>query len=168
MASTALLRPMTHADLDAVAANERQAYAFPWSRGVFVDCLDAGYACWVACVADRIVGHGVLSVGAGEAQLLNVCIEPAAQGAGHGRALATRLVSQARLDGADAVFLEVRLSNRVAMTLYDGMGFREIGRRRNYYPAQTGREEAVIMALRLPGHGDGDGKRRSVGAAGVL
>ena len=148
---------MTAADLDHVTANERRAYGFPWSRQVFADCLDEGHECWVAIVGGVVVGHGVLSVGAGEAQLLNVCVVPAVQGAGHGRSLATRLVEQARAAGAGRVFLEVRISNRVAMTLYDAMGFQEVGRRRGYYPAEHGREDALVMALDLgpwPGHGD--------------
>ena len=140
---------MTTADLDRVTANECRAYGFPWSRQVFVDCLDAGHECWVAIVGGVVVGHGVLSVGAGEAQLLNVCVVPDVQGAGHGRALATRLVERARAAGAGRVFLEVRISNRVAMTLYDAMGFQEAGRRRGYYPTERGREDALVMALDL-------------------
>lgn len=144
---------MTPADLDHVAENERRAYDFPWSRGVFADCLDEGHECWVATARGALVGHGVLSVGAGEAQLLNVCVAPDAQGAGHGRALSARLVERAHVAGAERVFLEVRISNRVAMTLYDALGFREVGRRRNYYRTETGREDALVMALDLGGVG---------------
>ena len=101
-----------------------------------------------------MVGHGVLAVGAGEAQLLNVCVAPDAQGAGHGRALSACLVERAHVAGAGRVFLEVRLSNRVAMTLYDALGFQEVGRRRGYYRTETGREDALVMALDLRGVGD--------------
>ena len=161
MSPTAVLRRMTPADLDAVVTNERAAYPFPWSRGVFVDCVTAGYECWVASLGSEVIGHGVLSVGAGEAQLLNVCVAPIAQGAGYGRALATHLIGRAGAAGAERLFLEVRISNRVAMTLYDGLGFREIGRRRSYYAAENGREDAVVMALSLAGE-------NSISAAGVL
>lgn len=145
---------MTLGDLDHVTANERRAYDYPWSRGVFADCLDEDHECWVAVAGGAVVGHGVLAIGAGEAQLLNVCVVPAAQGAGHGRALSARLVERAELAGAERVFLEVRISNRVAMTLYDALGFREVGRRPNYYRAETGREDALVMALDLCGVGD--------------
>lgn len=147
------LRRMTPADLDHVAANERRAYDFPWSRGVFADCLDEGHECWVATARGAVVGHGVIVIGAGEAQLLNVCVAPDAQGAGHGRALSARLVERAHAAGAGRVFLEVRISNRVAMTLYSALGFREVGRRRGYYRTETGREDALVMVLDLPDGG---------------
>lgn len=142
---------MTPADLDQVAANETRAYDFPWSRRVFGDCLDEGHECWVATAGGVLVGHGVLSVGAGEAQLLNVCVIPDAQGAGHGRSLAAHLIERADAAGAGRVFLEVRISNRVAMTLYDALGFKEVGRRRGYYPTEHGREDALVMALDVAG-----------------
>ena len=145
---------MTAADLDHVTENEHRAYDFPWSRGVFADCLDEGHECWVATAGGAVVGHGVLAIGAGEAQLLNVCVAPDAQGAGHGRALSACLVERAEVAGAERVFLEVRISNRVAMTLYDALGFREVGRRRSYYRTETGREDALVMALELRGEGD--------------
>lgn len=140
---------MTVADLKQVAANEAAAFPFPWSERTFADCLEAGDECWVATVGGAVIGHGVLSQGAGEAQLLNVCVTPAEQGRGHGRALAARLIAEARAGAAAAVFLEVRASNRVAMTLYADLGFREIGRRPNYYRAATGREDALVMGLPL-------------------
>ncbi len=133
-------------DFDAVAAAEAHAYEFPWPREAFLDCLDVNHKCLLAQRGERTVGHGVLSA-AGEARLFNVCIEPGDQGRGHGRALTGHLIERAKARGAEAVFLEVRLSNRIAMTLYHGLGFREIGRRRNHYRAQRGREDAVVMAL---------------------
>ena len=108
----------------------------------------------MAVAGGAVVGHGVLAIGAGEARLLNVCVAPNAQGAGHGRALSTRLVERAHVAGAERVFLEVRISNRVAMTLYDALGFREVGRRRGYYRTETGHEDALVMALDLRGVGD--------------
>jgi ribosomal-protein-alanine N-acetyltransferase len=58
-----------------------------------------------------------------------------------------RLLDIARWNGAERVFLEVRPSNPNAQTLYESMGFREIGRRPRYYPAHNGREDAIVMAL---------------------
>ena len=140
---------MAAADLDQVVANERQAFAVPWSPGAFADCLDAGYECWVAGVDHRLVGHGILSITADEAVLLNVCIVPSAQGLGYGRALTNQLIACASAAGAGKVFLEVRISNAPAMTLYDALGFREVGRRRNYYQGDAGPEDALVMALDL-------------------
>lgn len=141
------LRRMAAADLDQVAANESEAFAFPWPRSAFVDCLDAGYECWVAVADGQLVGHGILSIAADEAALLNVCVAADAQGLGYGRALSNQLIGCASAAGAAKVFLEVRMSNRPAMTLYAALGFREIGRRPNYYRTAAGREDALVMVL---------------------
>ena len=140
---------MTARDLDAVAANEASATSFPWSRGQFADCLDAAYECCVVQREGAAVGHGVLAAGAGEAQLLNACIVPEAQCQGLGRALARHLLARAAASGAEAVFLEVRPSNEPARALYAGLGFRQVGRRRGYYPAAQGREDALLLMCAL-------------------
>lgn len=143
------LRPMREHDLDAVMAIERRAYPFPWTPGIFRDCLRAGYPAWVMRLDARIIGYGVVSVAAGEAHVLNVCIDPDEQGRGHGRHLFRALLCIARGEGAQRVFLEVRPSNPPAIALYHDEGFNEIGRRPRYYPAHEGREDAIVMALEL-------------------
>jgi ribosomal-protein-alanine N-acetyltransferase len=140
-------RAMTEADLDRVFENELRAYAYPWTRGNFVDCLREGKECRVAEVDGKVVGHGVLAVAAGEAHILNVCIARDRQGCGYGRALLSDLLERARRARVDIVFLEVRPSNRVAIELYESAGFNAIGVRRNYYPAAFGHEDAQIMAM---------------------
>ncbi len=134
-------------DLDTVSALENISYDFPWSAGIFSDCVKAGHPCWVLCVDEVIAGYGILSMGAGEAHLLNICIDPAWRGQGLGRHLLRRLLDIARWNGAERLFLEVRPSNPLAKTLYESVGFAEIGRRPRYYPARTGREDAIVMAL---------------------
>ena len=144
------MRPMRMQDLEQVAKIEGNAYEFPWTLGIFRDCLRAGYACWVmARTGDEVIGYGVLSVAVGEAHVLNVCIDPKQQGAGHGRRLMKRIIDLARWHGAQRIVLEVRPSNLHAIALYDSLGFNEIGRRPNYYPARRGREDAIVLALEL-------------------
>lgn len=146
------LRPMREDDLEHVARIEAAGYEFPWTLGIFRDCLRAGYGCWVLSrTGDEIVGYGILSVAAGEAHVLNVCVDPAEQGAGHGRRLMKRLVDLARWHEAHRIFLEVRPSNERAIALYHDLGFNEIGRRPNYYPAKKGREDALVLAMELLG-----------------
>jgi ribosomal-protein-alanine N-acetyltransferase len=145
----AALRPMREADLDAVMDIEVRAYPFPWTRGIFRDCLRAGYPAWVLEEDGALVGYGLLSVAVGEAHILNVCSAPETRGRGHGRRLVRALLQQARGRGAQRVFLEVRPSNAGAIALYDTEGFNEIGRRPRYYPAANGREDAIVMALEL-------------------
>ena len=140
---------MRQIDVPAVAAIEQRAYEFPWTPGIFRDCLGAGYACWVAESGDGLMGYGVLSVGADEAHLLNLCVDPAWQGHGLGRRLLKRMVDLARWHMADRVFLEVRPSNPNAIALYASEGFLRIGQRPRYYPAKDGREDAIVMALEL-------------------
>ena len=142
-------RTMEAADLPSVASLESRAFEFPWSQRVFKDCVAAGHECWRAEVAGQAIGHGVVAVAAGEAHLLNVCVDPASQGRGFGKALLQHLLERATARGAGVVYLEARITNRVAMTLYFALGFREIGRRRGYYPSANGREDAVVMARKL-------------------
>lgn len=143
-------RAMRREDLDAVVAIEHAAYPFPWTAGIFRDCLQAGHNCWVILHDDQVAGYGILSVAAGEAHVLNICIGDAWRGLGYGRRMMCRLLDLARWYGAERVFLEVRPSNPVAQSLYDSLGFHEIGRRPGYYPAEGGREEAIVMAFDMP------------------
>lgn len=143
------LRPMLEEDLPKVMGIERLAYPYPWSERIFRDCLAAHYSCWVAEKKDEMLGHAVLTVAAGESHILNVCVNPAAQGIGLGRLFVAHLLEVAAARRANTVFLEVRPSNKVAYQLYVSMGFNEVGHRKNYYPAESGKEDALIMALVL-------------------
>lgn len=147
----AALRPMREADLPAIMDIERRAYPFPWTLGIFRDCLRAGYPGLVLAEPQGLVGYAMLSMAADEAHVLNVCVAPGRQGHGYGRRLLHALLHAARKAGAQRVFLEVRPSNRAAIALYHDEGFNEIGRRPRYYPARDGREDAIVMALELLG-----------------
>jgi ribosomal-protein-alanine N-acetyltransferase len=142
-------RAMREEDLDAVMAVEVRAYAFPWTRGIFRDCLYAGYSAWLAVHGDTLLGYGVLSVAAHEGHVLNLCVDPIAQGQGLGRRLLRMLERTARAQRAERIFLEVRPSNPRAIALYFDEGFDEIGRRPRYYPSTLGREDAIVMAKEL-------------------
>lgn len=143
------LRPMTVRDLDAVAAIEAQAYGFPWSRGNFVDSLAAGYWCTLVESDDEVLGYTIALPGAGELHLLNVTVRPALHGQGHGSRLLDALEATGRERGLASLWLEVRQSNLRAQALYRRRGYREVGRRRGYYPAAAGREDAILMTLTL-------------------
>ncbi|UTA54164.1 ribosomal protein S18-alanine N-acetyltransferase [Lysobacter soli] len=143
------LRPMREDDLDAVHAVEIRAYEFPWTVGIFRDCLRADYPAWVMQHEGRIIGYFLMSIAADEVHVLNICIDPNFQGQGLGRQLLRALVRVARGRKAERVFLEVRPSNAGAIALYHSEGFNEIGRRPRYYPARDGREDALVMAIEL-------------------
>jgi len=146
---TPLIRPMRPTDLASVMAVETTAYTHPWTEGILRDCLRVGYICRVSEMGDEIAGHAVMSVAIGEAHLLNLCVAPYWQGRGVGRRLLRRMLRIARERDADTMFLEVRASNHGARGLYESEGFGEIGRRRAYYPAPGGREDAVVYARAL-------------------
>ncbi|MBI4987564.1 MAG: ribosomal protein S18-alanine N-acetyltransferase [Rhodocyclales bacterium] len=141
--------PMRPEDVDAVLAVEQGAYPFPWSRANFVDSLVAGYSAWCCRVDGALVGYAVIMLVLDEAHLLNVTVAPDWQRRGYGTLIMHHLFSTARAHGARRMFLEVRPSNLSGQGLYDRFGFGKIGRRRAYYPAIEGREDAVVMAVDL-------------------
>ncbi|HEU4626328.1 MAG TPA: ribosomal protein S18-alanine N-acetyltransferase [Steroidobacteraceae bacterium] len=143
------IRTMLEPDVPSVVAIERAAYQFPWSEGIFRDCLRVGYVCRVACVGEEVVAYGVMSVGAGEAHILNLCVNAHFRCRGIGRQLLRYLVDRARSAGMGEAFLEVRPSNTAAIRLYQSMGFEQVGIRRGYYQAVGGREDAAVLKLAL-------------------
>ena len=142
-------RPMREADLDEVLSIEREAYEFPWSREIFRDCLRVGYRCRVLELDGAVNAYGMLQIAAGRSRLLNLCVRRRLHRRGLGRRLLTLLIELARSHRTDSVVLEVRPSNAAARGLYESMGFAEVGVSRGYYPARTGREDAMILALTL-------------------
>ena len=146
-------RRMQKDDLPRVIAIEICAYPYPWTLGIFNDCLRVGYSCFVAeSDNNTVVGYGVISTAAGECHILNLCIDVELQGCGYGRELLNYLMNAAGDKNVSDVFLEVRPSNKHAVHLYESIGFAEVGLRKDYYPADKGREDAVIFAKNISGY----------------
>jgi ribosomal-protein-alanine N-acetyltransferase len=143
------IRPMMEIDLAEVAAIEQKSYAFPWSENIFRDCLRVGYTCRALDLAGQIIGYAVMSLGAGEAHVLNVCVRDEFRCLGFGRRLLEHLLERAGSDGVHEAFLEVRPSNLAAIRLYQQLGFEQIGIRRGYYQAPDGREDAIVLKLQV-------------------
>jgi ribosomal-protein-alanine N-acetyltransferase len=139
------IRPMHDLDVPVVVAIERAAYQFPWSEGIFRDCLRVGYVCRVVEIGGELAGYGIMSVGAGEAHVLNVCIRDDHRGRGLARKVLLYLLDRARIAGMCEAFLEVRPSNTAAARLYHSLGFEQVGIRRGYYQATGGREDAAVL-----------------------
>jgi ribosomal-protein-alanine N-acetyltransferase len=140
---------MTEADLDAVATAEARIHPFPWTRGNFADSLAAGHEAWLAQEGGRMTGYAVVMQVLDEAHLLNISVLPELQRGGLGSALLSYLFGQARQRAATRMLLEVRPGNFVGQGFYRHHGFVEIGRRRDYYPAHEGREDAIVMVRDL-------------------
>jgi ribosomal-protein-alanine N-acetyltransferase len=143
------IRPMREADVVEVTRIEQTTYGFPWTAGIFRDCLRVGYDCCVLELGYLLIGYGAISSGVGEAHLLNVCVREEFRCRGLGRLLLAHLLRQATTAGARIVFLEVRPSNVAAIRLYQALGFVQIGMRRGYYQADGGREDAIVMRREL-------------------
>lgn len=139
------IRPMHELDVPAIVVIERAAYQFPWSEGIFRDCLRVGYVCRVIDVGGVMAGYGIMSTGAGEAHILNVCVADDYRGRGLARRVLAYLLERARAAGMHEAFLEVRPSNTTAARLYHSMGFEQVGVRRGYYQATVGREDAAVL-----------------------
>lgn len=145
----ATFRPMLLVDVEAVVAIECEIYPFPWSYGNFRDSLYAGHSVWVCEFGGTVIGYSVMMEVADEVHLLNLGIARDWQGKGLGRRLLDHLIGLARGYHAATLLLEVRPSNIAARRLYASSGFREIAVRKKYYPAENGREDALLLELTL-------------------
>lgn len=146
---SASARTMDPSDLLQVADIEQRSYEFPWSHRLFRDCLLSGYICVVLERGEDVVGYSILSVAAGEAHILNLCVDPKARKLGYGDRLLEEILDRAKTLLVKQVFLEVRPSNEHAMSLYRKKGFRQIAERPAYYQAHDGREDAAVLSLLL-------------------
>ena len=143
------IRAMAEPDVPEVVAIEVASYRFPWSEGIFRDCLKVGYVCRVALQFEVVAGYGIVSTGAGEAHILNLCVRPELRCRGIGTLLLEDLLQRAAAAAVDTAYLEVRPSNTAAIRRYQAFEFEHIGSRRGYYPAPDGREDAAVFKLAL-------------------
>ena len=136
--------------LEAVLEVEQQAYAHPWSRCNFLDTLNSGYQAQLLLADDTLLGYFVAMKGVDEVHLLNITVAPDHQRQGWAHVMLDALAVWAKGQGADWLWLEVRVGNLRAVQVYQAQGYRRVGERKNYYPAVQGqREDAVVMSLRL-------------------
>lgn len=141
------LLPMTKADIPQVIAIEVAAYPQPWTEGIFHDCLRVGYSCWSLKQIDtgKLLGYFIVTIAADEMHILNLCIDPKKQGMKLGIMLLQQAIKLGEAVHIISCFLEVRPTNKAAIQLYLTNGFKRVGMRRDYYPSENGREDAVVM-----------------------
>ena len=146
----ASFEPLTPERLPAVLAIEQIAYSHPWTRGNFLDTLQAGYQAQCLMVGEELLGYFVAMKGFEEVHLLNITVAPEFQRQGWAMVMLEALVLWARGQSARWLWLEVRVTNTRALHVYERHGFVRVGERRGYYPAGPGqREDAVVMSLAL-------------------
>ncbi|HTH81276.1 MAG TPA: ribosomal protein S18-alanine N-acetyltransferase [Ramlibacter sp.] len=146
----AQFEPMTDARLDEIVPIEERAYEHPWTRGNFADSLRSGYQAQVLVADETLLGYFVAMEGVDEVHLLNITVSPEYQSQGWGRIMLDAIALWARGRAAQWLWLEVRASNQRAQRIYERQGYRRVGERKGYYPAQDGRrEDAIVMSLKL-------------------
>lgn len=144
------LEPMTPERLPAVLAVEQSVYSHPWTRGNFTDTLAAGHQALCLLGGDELIGYFVAMRGFEEVHLLNITVAPAHQRQGWALVLLDALVLWSRAQGAQWLWLEVRVSNLRARQVYEKYGFQRVGERKRYYPsASAEREDAIVMSYAL-------------------
>jgi ribosomal-protein-alanine N-acetyltransferase len=144
-----VIRFLNSRDLDRIMEIEDSAYPFPWTHGIFSDCLRVGYDCRGLQLGSSLIGYSVQTHAAGECHLLNLCIDPVWQGRKFGSLLLEHVIRVSRDENSQSVLLEVRPSNKTGIALYRKRGFYVVGERPDYYRASGGRESALVMRLDL-------------------
>ena len=139
-------REMRPEDLDAVQSVELDLYPFPWTRGNFLDSLNAGYDLRVVVLDEHLLAYAVSMQIPDELHLLNLSVASPFHRRGLGRWIMLKLLEGAQARGLSSMLLEVRPSNTAGQRLYRSLGFNAIGLRRRYYPASNNtREDAIVM-----------------------
>lgn len=146
--------PMTGDHLDEVAELERICFAAPWSRNMLAEELENDCAAFLVALDDdgRVVGYAGVQVVLDEGYITNVAVRPECRRNGIAGKLLRVFLDFARAHRLAFLTLEVRASNYGAIALYGGLGFRSVGRRKNYY--EHPREDAIIMTREFGGEPD--------------
>ena len=136
-------------DIDIALDIEEESNPVPWTIKNFNDCLEKGYYSLTIKEGKKVIGFAILSVSIEESHLLNIGLTASKRGQGLGKELLEKIIMAAEVMGSKKIFLEVRISNVIAIDLYKTSGFKEIGLRKNYYRTKEGREDAILMSKSL-------------------
>ncbi|WP_243836995.1 ribosomal protein S18-alanine N-acetyltransferase [Psychromonas algicola] len=136
---------MAVTDIPAVLTIECAAHSHPWSEKLFLSNFGKRYINHILIIEDEIIGYFIASYVAGEVTLLNIAIAPKYQGKGLGQKLLTYLIQFSHKLEQQEIWLEVRASNQSAIAIYQKLDFVEVDIRPAYYPAENGREDAIVM-----------------------
>ncbi len=132
-----------------IVALEKDVHISPWSSTNFKDALSAKNIFKVFMIDNKLVGYYIALLAMNECQLLNIAIHKEYQKKGFGLKLIKNLKKICIDADISSIFLEVRVSNKNAIKLYEQSGFNELGIRKNYYKINTGWEDGVLMGAEL-------------------
>ena len=135
---------MTVDDIAQVAEIERQIFSIPWSEKAFRDSMESDNTIYVVAKEnDNVAGYAGMYLSFEEGNITNVAVNPLSRRKGIGEKIVRDILNRAYEKGVRDVFLEVRETNSVAIALYEKIGFKEEGIRKNFYDKP--RENALIM-----------------------
>lgn len=146
------LHPITESDVEKLMVIELACHSHPWSEKTFKSCIGGRYfGAYANDKSKTPLGFYIGEYIAGEATLMDICVDPNLQGNGFGKFLLQQFLSRAKELGAEKIFLEVRAKNIAAQMLYINHGFKEISRRIGYYPSANGfgYEDAIVMSTEI-------------------
>ncbi|KTD15658.1 GCN5-related N-acetyltransferase [Legionella gratiana] len=152
---TFTIRSMTESDIDTVYAIEKNVHIAPWSRDILRDCVRVGYDCRVFEInVDEnpiIVGYVICRISNNYSHILNLCIAKSFQSKGYGRKFLENILNSfIQLPHIEYVVLEVRPSNKIALSLYHSMGFEQVEIKPAYYTDNNKVEDAILLKKTLP------------------
>ena len=142
-------RYMSPSDIEVTRGIEVDSNPVPWTEKNFTDCLSNGYYCLIQEVNQEVSGFAIQTISLQEAHLLNIGIREKFRNKGLGQDLLNQIVLAAKEMGSKKISLEVRVSNKAAIELYNKSGFKKLSLKKNYYGLPDGREDALIMGKRL-------------------
>lgn len=147
-AVTPQFKRMTHDHISQVMKIEQVSFQPSWTEISFHILIDRGCECWILEAGHHIAGYGVCQVEGSLAHILNICVDRKSRGHGYGRELLNHLLRQVG-SGVKYAVLEVRRSNSNALNLYRSSGFQRQSIKPDYYPTDSGHEDAIVLVKPL-------------------
>ena len=145
---TTKIRPASLQDVVAMMEIENSTNQTPWTKNQFISSMEIGHYSMVLQQYQKIIGFAIYSPIIPESHLLNIAINPAFQGKGLGSQLLEKIIFQNKIIGVKVMTLEVRVSNKAAIKLYEKRGFTKDAIRPEYYGG-TPKEDALLMSLQI-------------------
>ena len=142
------IRPASSGDIDSIVEIENSTNLMPWTKAQFISSMEVGHYSTVLEYDEAIIGFAIYSPVIPESHLLNIAIDPAYHRKGLGDKLLKHVILQNKVIGVKVITLEVRVSNLIAINLYEKNGFYKDAIRQNYYSGPE-KEDALLMSLKI-------------------
>ena len=142
------IRPASSGDIDSIVEIENSTNLMPWTKAQFISSMEVGHYSTVLEYDEAIIGFAIYSPIIPESHLLNIAIDPAYHRKGLGDKLLKHVILQNKVIGVKVITLEVRVSNLIAINLYEKNGFYKDAIRQNYYSGPE-KEDALLMSLKI-------------------